>query len=127
MTPTKFSQICAESDPKVTVLLTAPLSLNSSCSLINVRLYYIYIYIYIYIVINNNDVECNRDELRLGHGRQRYFSSYEKILMGDRVDNIRARLPATSLTADQQVACLIDLATDPNVLGRAWAGWGPWM
>jgi len=47
--------------------------------------------------------------------------------MGDRKDNIRASLPACGLTADQQVDCLIDLATDPNILGRSWVGWEPWM
>lgn len=75
----------------------------------------------------DNCAHIMRDELALGHGRQPYFVHYEKVLMGDRSDNVRARHPATGLTADQQVACLLDLATDPNVLGRAWVGWAPWL
>jgi len=47
--------------------------------------------------------------------------------MGDRVDNVRATHPGTGLTVDQQLDCLIDLATDPNILGRLWIGWEPWM
>jgi len=47
--------------------------------------------------------------------------------MGDRADNVRATLPSSGLTVDQQADCLVDLATDPNILGRFWAGWEPWM
>ncbi len=32
-----------------------------------------------------------------------------------------------SLTPEQQAECLIDQATDPNILGRAWLGWEPWI
>ena len=35
----------------------------------------------------------------------------------------RAALPDTGLTAEQQVDCLLELATDPYVLGLAYAGW----
>ena len=70
---------------------------------------------------------CCSEELRLGHGRQAHFKYYEKLLMGDRADNVRATLPSSGLTVDQQVDCLVDLATDPNILGRFWAGWEPWM
>ena len=47
--------------------------------------------------------------------------------MGDRTSSIRARLPASGLTVSQQVDCLLDLATDANILGRSWVGWEPWM
>ena len=26
-----------------------------------------------------------------------------------------------------QVECLVELATDPNILGRAWTGWAPYI
>ena len=29
--------------------------------------------------------------------------------------------------AREQAACLVDLATDANVLGRCWVGWRPWL
>jgi hypothetical protein len=30
-------------------------------------------------------------------------------------------------SAQEQAACLVDLATDANVLGRMWRGWRPWL
>ena len=47
--------------------------------------------------------------------------------MGEKEVDIRAKLPHKGLTVEQQVACLLNQATDPNILGRAWAGWEPWM
>jgi len=47
--------------------------------------------------------------------------------MGDAADSVRATLPRTGLTVDQQVDCLVDHATDPNILGRAFVGLEPWM
>ena len=29
--------------------------------------------------------------------------------------------------AREQAACLVDLATDTNILGRCWVGWRPWL
>ena len=26
-----------------------------------------------------------------------------------------------------QVDCLVEQATDPNILGRTWIGWSPWL
>lgn len=42
-------------------------------------------------------------------------------------DNIRAVVPAHCVDAKQQVECLIDQATDPNLLGRLWVGWQPFI
>lgn len=67
-----------------------------------------------------------RDELKLGHSRNPAFKSFEKVVLGD-ADNVRAKLPETSLTVEQQVSALIDQATDSNILGRVWIGWEPWM
>jgi DNA-dependent protein kinase catalytic subunit len=75
----------------------------------------------------DNCAHIMRDELRLGHSKKPYCQYTEKVLMGDRSDNIRTKHPPSGLTTEQQVACLIDLATDPNVLGRFWVGWEPWM
>lgn len=30
-------------------------------------------------------------------------------------------------SVEEQVACLIDQATDENLLGRAWVGWEPFL
>lgn len=32
-----------------------------------------------------------------------------------------------NLSADEQVDCLIDLATDPAILGITYAGYTPWV
>ena len=30
-------------------------------------------------------------------------------------------------SVEQQVACLLELATDPLVLATSWSGWRPWL
>ena len=70
---------------------------------------------------------CSRDELRLGHSKRPSLKDMESVVLGDQLDHVRARLPETGLTEEQQVAALIDQATDPNLLGRVWAGWEAWM
>eukprot|EP01134_Creolimax_fragrantissima_P008139 CFRG8139T1 len=51
-----------------------------------------------------------------------------KVLSGDDRYDIRARIETSdTLTAEQHVDCLIDMATDANILGRTWEGWEPWM
>jgi DNA-dependent protein kinase catalytic subunit len=71
---------------------------------------------------------CNRDELRLGHSRNAaVLKCFESVAIGDKDKNIRAQLPEHGLTEEEQIAALIEQATDPNVLGRTWAGWEPWM
>ncbi|BFZ03143.1 hypothetical protein BsWGS_06182 [Bradybaena similaris] len=67
-----------------------------------------------------------KEELRLGHEKNQAFDSRVCVLVGDK-NSIRAKLPDKSLAVEQQVAALIDLATDPNILGRMWAGWEPWV
>lgn len=68
-----------------------------------------------------------RDELQLGHGKASYFRDLELVLLGDASKDVRAKHPEHDLSVEQQVAGLIDLATDPNILGRFWIGWEPWM
>jgi hypothetical protein len=47
--------------------------------------------------------------------------------MGDPEHNLRARVGKQCHDPKEQVECLVDLATDPNVLGRTWMGWSPWI
>ncbi|GFO12453.1 DNA-dependent protein kinase catalytic subunit [Plakobranchus ocellatus] len=68
-----------------------------------------------------------KDELELGHSKREAFRSFERVLMGDKRENVRTEMPAQGLTVEQQVAALIDHATDPNILGRTWGGWEPWV
>ncbi|XP_066122188.1 DNA-dependent protein kinase catalytic subunit isoform X1 [Saccopteryx bilineata] len=67
------------------------------------------------------------DELRLGHEKVPAFDDYVAVARGNKDHNIRAREPASGLSEEAQVKCLIDQATDPNILGRTWVGWEPWM
>lgn len=67
-----------------------------------------------------------RDELKLGHGKKPAFKDFELVALGMK-DNVRAQLPPTGLTVEQQVSALIDQVTDPNILGRTWIGWEAWV
>nr|XP_034312493.1 DNA-dependent protein kinase catalytic subunit [Crassostrea gigas] len=75
----------------------------------------------------DNPVCISREELKLGHSKKPAFPALERVLQGDKRENVRAQLPASGLTVEQQVAALIDQATDPNIVGRVWGGWEPWM
>ena len=68
-----------------------------------------------------------REELEQGKKTSQYFKAYLTVLMGEKDVDIRSRLPASGLTVEQQVAALLNQATDPNILSRAYQGWEPWM
>jgi len=51
----------------------------------------------------------------------------ESVCLGDRAVNTRACEPESGLSVESEVACLMDHAMDPNVLGRTYQGWEPWM
>ena len=38
-----------------------------------------------------------------------------------------SKLQGSTLGVADQVACLVDIATDPNVLGRQWIGLATWI
>uniref|UniRef100_A0A674JBQ4 DNA-dependent protein kinase catalytic subunit n=1 Tax=Terrapene triunguis TaxID=2587831 RepID=A0A674JBQ4_9SAUR len=67
------------------------------------------------------------DELRLGHEKSPAYKEYVAVAQGSRDHNIRAKEPEDGLLEEIQVRCLLDQATDPNLLGRVWEGWEPWM
>jgi hypothetical protein len=53
----------------------------------------------------------------------------EKIVGGDQTENKRAKILLKyssnryhKLTVDEQIDCIIDQATDVDILGRSWAG-----
>ena len=47
--------------------------------------------------------------------------------MGDKKYSSRAEIGERCSSVEEQVVCLIDHATDPNILGRTWQGWEPWI
>ncbi|KAI9262203.1 hypothetical protein BDA99DRAFT_438677 [Phascolomyces articulosus] len=56
-----------------------------------------------------------------------YRIAMGKVARGDSQFNIRARIGEKCASVQEQVRCLIDLATDPHILGHTWAGWSPTM
>ncbi|XP_043921659.1 DNA-dependent protein kinase catalytic subunit [Protopterus annectens] len=74
---------------------------------------------------NPSLITCN--ELHLGHEKMPAYKSYIAVAKGEESHNIRAQKHDEKLSVETQVACLIDQATDPNILGRVWEGWEPWM
>jgi len=68
------------------------------------------------------------DELRSSiHASKPYIKALEDIAKGDKQTNYRAKVGAKCSSVMEQVTCLVDQATDPNVLGRTYWGWAPWV
>lgn len=61
------------------------------------------------------------------HAGRSYYNAVVKIINGKEKYNKRARVGDICSSVAKQVDCLIDQATDPNILARAWAGWVPYM
>ncbi|XP_026183019.1 DNA-dependent protein kinase catalytic subunit isoform X2 [Mastacembelus armatus] len=74
-----------------------------------------------------NPAIITSEELKLGFEKDSAFKGMLSVVLGTKEHNTRARLPATGLSVKKQVDCLLDQAMDPNVLGRAWVGWEPWI
>ncbi|XP_053322155.1 DNA-dependent protein kinase catalytic subunit [Spea bombifrons] len=74
-----------------------------------------------------NPAAITCDELRLGHESSDAYKGFLDVAKGCEEHNIRAREPSDGLSEETQVQCLIDQATDPNILGRVWKGWEPWI
>ncbi|XP_056317923.1 DNA-dependent protein kinase catalytic subunit [Danio aesculapii] len=67
------------------------------------------------------------EELCLGFEKLPEYKGLLAVARGEEQHNIRARLADKDLTVEDQVDCLLDQATDPNILGRVWVGWEPWI
>ncbi|CAO3576402.1 unnamed protein product [Absidia cylindrospora] len=70
-----------------------------------------------------NPTEILLEELEHGHSGKSYLKGLQKVVKGEEGINIRATTGQKCQNSLEQVQCLIDLATDPNILGRTWAGW----
>ncbi|CAG5107248.1 Similar to PRKDC: DNA-dependent protein kinase catalytic subunit (Gallus gallus) [Cotesia congregata] len=73
--------------------------------------------------------EITLKELENQHSDEKYYSRYSAILKGkdDDQSSMRMRIRDGNLTPEEQVKCLLDQATDLNILGRTYAGWSPWI
>ncbi|CAG9330104.1 unnamed protein product [Blepharisma stoltei] len=58
------------------------------------------------------------------HAKTNYAKKLVDVIMGPE-DSLRRSCAESGLGVDQQVDILIEHATDPNILGRAWIGWLP--
>ncbi|KAJ0023075.1 hypothetical protein NQD34_015209 [Periophthalmus magnuspinnatus] len=74
-----------------------------------------------------NPAAVTSEELKLGFEKDPAFQGLQSVAIGTRGVNVRADVPAEALSVEKQVDCLLDQATDPNVLGRVWVGWEPWV
>lgn len=54
------------------------------------------------------------------------LASLEDVVLGPNGSR-RREYAAENLTVAEQVDVLIEQATDPNILGRTWQGWAPWL
>lgn len=66
------------------------------------------------------------EEFQAGHNRSTYLEDYVKLIKGNTFCNFRAK-KNNNLSVEDQVKCLIDHATDYNLLGRMFVGWQPWV
>ncbi|KAI1315202.1 hypothetical protein EDD11_001140 [Mortierella claussenii] len=67
------------------------------------------------------------EELNMGHANKPFLAAISKIAMGDKQHSVRARHGEVCGSVQGQVECLIDMATDLDILGRAWVGWMSWV
>ncbi|XP_056155309.1 DNA-dependent protein kinase catalytic subunit [Lampris incognitus] len=67
------------------------------------------------------------EEVKLGFEGNPAFAGMQAVALGCEEHNVRARCPPKGLSVETQVDCLLDQAMDPNVLGRVWQGWEPWI
>jgi DNA-dependent protein kinase catalytic subunit len=61
------------------------------------------------------------------HSSETYIKPLVTIVLGDSAFNARAKVKEQCANTKEQVDCLIDQATDPNILARTYSGWAPWI
>lgn len=54
------------------------------------------------------------------------FQAYKMMIQGSK-GCLRSRMPEANLTIDDQISCLIELATDPSILATTYLGWNSWF
>ncbi|KAJ3105324.1 hypothetical protein HDU97_008221 [Phlyctochytrium planicorne] len=73
-----------------------------------------------------NPIYITTDELAAGHEKKKFFKNMRSAVMGETHGAKRSQVGKVCKSAAEQVDCLIDLATDRDVLGRCWVGWSSW-
>lgn len=75
-----------------------------------------------------NPINTLIDEMRNGvvSKNAEVFEAYQGIIKGTN-DGKRRRLAADNLSIEDQITCLIELATDPTILATTYLGWNGWF
>lgn len=73
-----------------------------------------------------NPVECFVEDLQANNKIAKFRTYYIKNVKGDAQYDTRAK-KGNCLNVEEQVDCLLDLATDRNVLGRMYQGYSAWV
>ena len=75
-----------------------------------------------------NPVKIIQDELRISQiaGKAELLERYMMLTEGGN-DSLRKKMNSEGLYADEQVACLIEMATDKALLACIYIGWDPWI
>lgn len=60
------------------------------------------------------------------HGQSAHWEGLQRLIIGDD-DGVRAQAGETCKDVDEQVECLMDMATDPRILANSWTGWKSWL
>jgi DNA-dependent protein kinase catalytic subunit len=66
------------------------------------------------------------------HEGQAHWAGMTDLVFGrhngvDGVGDVRANAREVCASVEEQVECLLALATDPGVLANGWSGWRPWL
>jgi DNA-dependent protein kinase catalytic subunit len=61
------------------------------------------------------------------HEGQAHWAGMRDLVFGGTAGDVRARAGAVCASVEEQVECLLALATDPGVLASGWSGWRPWL
>lgn len=56
----------------------------------------------------------------------KFVDGYGRIVKGDPT-SVRRKLPGASLSVEEQITCLIEMAQDKAMLGISYVGLQPWL
>lgn len=75
-----------------------------------------------------NPAKVTQDELLISQvaAKEKLMEVYKNLLGGEQ-NSYRKNVAASDLTVEEQVSCLIEIATDKAVLASIYLGWDPWV
>ena len=87
-----------------------------------------------------NPCVVTRDDLLNGtHKEGKYTKEFLNVILGQNAINdqgeyimlrtkiLKEKKENYQLTVEEQVKCIIEQSTDPDILGRTWQGWEPFI